>query len=141
MAEGIAEQGAGEPVDVPLVPHWPLRIGIMSHDAEQQVEHPPASPSPSFALPGNQDTTAAVWDMRNLSHPLARLAGHMGAIRSLRFSSDGRFLAMSEPADFVHIYDISAGFKRVRGGGDFQGKKEGGPGGQGQAWVHGGVGA
>lgn len=29
----------------------------------------------------------------------------MGAIRALRFSPCGRFLAVSEPADFVHIYD------------------------------------
>lgn len=38
----------------------------------------------------------------------------MGAIRSLRFSPDGRFLAMAEPADFVHIYDVQAGFSQVR---------------------------
>ncbi|KAK3254825.1 hypothetical protein CYMTET_35974 [Cymbomonas tetramitiformis] len=33
------------------------------------------------------------------------LRGRLGAVRSLRFSADGRFLAMAEPADFVHIYD------------------------------------
>lgn len=37
-------------------------------------------------------------------------AGRMGAIRSLRFSADGKFLAAAEPADFVHIYDVAAGF-------------------------------
>jgi len=65
-------------------------------------------------FPGNQDTTSAVWDMRNLSSPLARLVGHMGAVRSLRFSPDGRFLAMAEPADFVHIFDVNSGFREVR---------------------------
>lgn len=36
----------------------------------------------------------------------------MGAVRSLRFSSDGRFLAMAEPADFVHVFDVKSGFHR-----------------------------
>ncbi|KAI4307368.1 hypothetical protein L6164_030568 [Bauhinia variegata] len=34
----------------------------------------------------------------------------MGAIRSLKFTSDGRFLAMAEPADFVHILDSQSGY-------------------------------
>ena len=34
----------------------------------------------------------------------------MGAIRALRFTSDGRFLAMAEPADFVHIFDSQSGY-------------------------------
>ena len=68
---------------------------------------------PHVPRPGNQDTTAAVWDMRQLSTPIARLVGNMGAIRSLRFSPNGRFLAMAEPADFVHVFDVQAGFKQV----------------------------
>lgn len=42
---------------------------------------------------GNQDTTSLVWDMRYTSKPLAVLGGTMGAIRSLRFSPDGRWVA------------------------------------------------
>lgn len=61
---------------------------------------------------GNQDKTCRVWDIRNLSHSLAVLRGHLGAIRSVRFSSDGRFMAMAEPADFVHIYDTATGYQR-----------------------------
>lgn len=38
----------------------------------------------------------------------------MGAIRSLRWSPDGRFLAASEPADFVHVYDASRGFRHAQ---------------------------
>lgn len=34
----------------------------------------------------------------------------MGAIRAVRFSSDGRFMAMAEPADFVHIFDTQSGY-------------------------------
>ncbi|XP_072974142.1 uncharacterized WD repeat-containing protein C2A9.03-like isoform X2 [Typha angustifolia] len=59
---------------------------------------------------GNQDTTCRLWDVRNLSESLAVLKGRMGAIRGLKFSSDGRFLAMAEPADFVHIYDCRADY-------------------------------
>ena len=34
----------------------------------------------------------------------------MGAIRSVKFTSDGRFLAMAEPADFVHVFDTMSGY-------------------------------
>ncbi|EFJ44213.1 hypothetical protein VOLCADRAFT_65194 [Volvox carteri f. nagariensis] len=63
---------------------------------------------------GNQDTTTLVWDVRQTREPLTRLAGRMGAIRSLRFTADGRFLAMSEPADFVHVYDVASGFQECQ---------------------------
>ncbi|CAJ1974129.1 unnamed protein product [Sphenostylis stenocarpa] len=59
---------------------------------------------------GNQDTTCRLWDIRNLSQSIAVLNGRMGAIRALRFTSDGRFLAMAEPADFVHIFDSHSGY-------------------------------
>lgn len=54
---------------------------------------------------GNQDTTCRLWDIRNLSESVCVLKGRMGAIRAIQFTSDGRFLAMAEPADFVHIFD------------------------------------
>ena len=60
---------------------------------------------------GNQDATTRVWDARHLGQSLAVLRGRMGAIRSLRFSGDGRFLAAAEPADFVHVYDTKSGFE------------------------------
>ena len=59
-----------------------------------------------------QDTTTRIWDIRQPGKSLAVLSGRMGAVRSLRFSSDGRFLAMAEPADFVHVFDVKAGFHR-----------------------------
>jgi WD40 repeat protein len=59
---------------------------------------------------GNQDTTCRLWDARNLSQSLSVLKGRIGAIRSIRFSSDGRFMAMAEPADFVHVFDTKQDF-------------------------------
>lgn len=61
---------------------------------------------------GNQDKTCRVWDVRNLTSPVSVLKGNMGAIRSIRFSTDGQFLVMAEPADFVHIYNIKENFER-----------------------------
>ncbi|KAL7177043.1 hypothetical protein ACSBR2_030384 [Camellia fascicularis] len=61
---------------------------------------------------GNQDKTCRVWDLRNLSKPIAILKGNMGAVRSVRFSSDGQFLVVAEPADFVHVYSTKADYKR-----------------------------
>ncbi|KAL6497648.1 hypothetical protein OROHE_027081 [Orobanche hederae] len=55
---------------------------------------------------GNQDKTCRVWDARNLSESVAVLKGNLGAIRSIRFSADGQFMAIAEPADFVHVYDV-----------------------------------
>ncbi|XP_027094106.1 uncharacterized WD repeat-containing protein C2A9.03-like isoform X2 [Coffea arabica] len=57
---------------------------------------------------GNQDTTCRLWDIRNLSKSVCVLKGRMGAIRAIRFTSDGRFLAMAEPADFVHVFDTKS---------------------------------
>ncbi|KAG9145173.1 hypothetical protein Leryth_008960 [Lithospermum erythrorhizon] len=61
---------------------------------------------------GNQDKTCRVWDSRNLSKSVAVLKGNMGAIRSIRFTSDGQFMAMAEPADFVHVYDVKNGYEK-----------------------------
>ncbi|VFQ85086.1 unnamed protein product [Cuscuta campestris] len=68
-------------------------------------------PNGQIVATGNQDTTCRLWDIRNLSRSLAVLKGRMGAIRAVRFSSDGRFLAMAEPADFVHIFDTHSNYE------------------------------
>ena len=57
-----------------------------------------------------QDTTTRIWDIRMPNESLCTLVGDMAAIRSLRFSPDGRFLAAAEAADFVHIYDSSTDY-------------------------------
>ncbi|KAL5703106.1 hypothetical protein ACHQM5_028240 [Ranunculus cassubicifolius] len=61
---------------------------------------------------GNQDKTCRVWDTRNLSSSIAVLKGNLGAIRSIRFSSDGKFMTTAEPADFVHIYSTDMDYKK-----------------------------
>ncbi|XP_024018745.1 uncharacterized WD repeat-containing protein C2A9.03 [Morus notabilis] len=61
---------------------------------------------------GNQDKTCQIWDVRNLSRSVAVLKGNFGAIRSLRYTSDGCYLAMAEPADFVHVYDVKSGYEK-----------------------------
>uniref|UniRef100_A0ACD5WYY4 Uncharacterized protein n=1 Tax=Avena sativa TaxID=4498 RepID=A0ACD5WYY4_AVESA len=63
---------------------------------------------------GNQDRTCRLWDVRNTSEAFVVLEGRIGAIRGLKFSPDGRFLAASEPADFVHVYDVAAGYTLVQ---------------------------
>ncbi|GAA0185692.1 hypothetical protein LIER_32980 [Lithospermum erythrorhizon] len=65
----------------------------------------------SFAT-GNQDKTCRIWDLRNPSKSVTALKGNLGAIRSIRYSSDGRFMAMAEPADFVHLFDVNSGYEQ-----------------------------
>lgn len=61
---------------------------------------------------GNQDKTCRVWDIRNLSKPVAVLKGNLGATRSIRFSADGQFMVVAEPADFVHVYSTKADYEK-----------------------------
>ncbi|KAL7245698.1 hypothetical protein ACSBR2_000932 [Camellia fascicularis] len=63
---------------------------------------------------GNQDTTCRLWDIRKLSESVSVLKGRMGAIRAIRFSSDGRFMAMAEPADFVHVFDAQCDYAKAQ---------------------------
>ncbi|XP_020250587.1 uncharacterized WD repeat-containing protein C2A9.03-like isoform X2 [Asparagus officinalis] len=67
-------------------------------------------PDSHILATGNQDKTCRLWDIRKLSESLAVLKGRMGAIRGIKFSADGRFMAMAEPADFVHVFDVGAGY-------------------------------
>jgi len=63
---------------------------------------------------GNQDTTTRLWDIRYPGSAFATLKGRICAIRSLHFSNDGRYLAMAEPADFVHIYDVNSDYSKCQ---------------------------
>ncbi|KAF7108102.1 hypothetical protein CFC21_108636 [Triticum aestivum] len=70
------------------------------------------SPDGRTFATGNQDRTCRVWDARNLSQSLHVLRGNLGAIRSIRYTSDGQFLSMAEPADFVHIFDVKSDYNK-----------------------------
>ncbi|GMN53689.1 hypothetical protein TIFTF001_022823 [Ficus carica] len=61
---------------------------------------------------GNQDKTCRIWDLRNLSKSVDVLSGNLAAIRSIRFTSDGCYMAMAEAADFIHVYDVKSGYGR-----------------------------
>lgn len=64
---------------------------------------------------GNQDSSARVWDVRMVGGgSVAVLRARMGAIRSLRFSPSGGYLAMAEPADFVTLFDVASGFQEAQ---------------------------
>ncbi len=60
---------------------------------------------------GSQDMTTRLYDARNTSLPVAIYGANLGAIRSVRFSEGGRYLATAEPADFVHIFDMKEPLK------------------------------
>jgi len=63
---------------------------------------------------GSQDRTCRVWDLRQLQRARRVLAGRLGAVRSLRYSDDGAFLAMAEAADFVSLLDVGADYGRAQ---------------------------
>ncbi|CAI5492027.1 unnamed protein product [Closterium sp. Naga37s-1] len=89
--------------------------------------HPPAHSTPAHALAlltaatwttpslqpggcnlsatGSQDATYRVWDRRCPDSSLFTLKGRLGAIR---------FMALVEPAGFVHVFDTRSGFTRAQ---------------------------
>lgn len=53
------------------------------------------SPDGTTLATGNQDKTTRIYDVRNLSQSLHVLGANVGAIRSLHYSNDGKWLAMA----------------------------------------------
>jgi WD40 repeat protein len=48
-----------------------------------------------------------LWDARYMNYSFLTLPAKIGAIRSVHFSPDGKYLSLAEPADYVHIYDTT----------------------------------
>jgi WD40 repeat protein len=71
-------------------------------------------PEGNLLATGNQDSTTRLWDVRNTKEAITVLQGRIGAIRALRFSNDGKFLAMAEPLDFVHLFDLKDNCNRCQ---------------------------
>ncbi|KAI8140995.1 WD40-repeat-containing domain protein [Fennellomyces sp. T-0311] len=83
--------------------------GVYSIDEHQDFSFACCwSPNGRIFATGNQDKTTRIYDVRYPSRALHVLEGKAGAIRSLQFSHDGRFLIAAEPIDFVHIYDATS---------------------------------
>lgn len=72
-------------------------------------------PGGNLLATGNQDCTTRVYDIRSPNTCLAVLKSTMGAVRSLRFSGCGSFLAAAEPADYVTLFDIASGCAPLQG--------------------------
>lgn len=82
-----------------------------------------------YLATGAQDRTTRIWDTRmlntggetagRLSHRgggsrcnVKTLRGCLGAVRCVKFSSDGQLLCASEAADFVHVYSAQDSYER-----------------------------
>ena len=63
---------------------------------------------------GSQDGTCRLWDLRKPSQSTLCLGSLLGAVRSAKFSNNGKWLAFSEPADFVHVYDTHNGYRECQ---------------------------
>ncbi|OAD75015.1 hypothetical protein PHYBLDRAFT_67779 [Phycomyces blakesleeanus NRRL 1555(-)] len=89
------------------------------------------SPDGRTFATGNQDKTTRVYDIRNTSRTLHLLGGNIGAIRSLQYSSDGKYMVAAgmkteayimyhnlhadmfsiEHIDYIHVYDAKNDYR------------------------------
>ncbi|KAJ1909068.1 hypothetical protein IWQ60_011375 [Tieghemiomyces parasiticus] len=72
------------------------------------------SPNGRYLVTGNQDRTARVYDVRYHTRALHVLPGRMASVRTLRFSPDGRYLAVGESTDYVHLVDVVSDFQHAQ---------------------------
>jgi WD40 repeat protein len=70
------------------------------------------SPNGNTIATGNQDGTCRIYDSRNTSTSLHTISTpQLAAIRCMTFDSSGRFLAFSEPVDYVTVLDTRSDFR------------------------------
>ncbi|KAF9602719.1 hypothetical protein IFM89_030607 [Coptis chinensis] len=69
-------------------------------------------PREHFAIPDGKSLGVLGDNVNCLAYSRCSVTEKMGAIRAIKFNSDGRFMAMSEPTDFVHIYDTQSEYSR-----------------------------
>ncbi|KAL7103278.1 hypothetical protein ACP275_08G169900 [Erythranthe tilingii] len=92
-----------------------FRTGMKIATLRGHLDHSFASawhPNGVTFATGNQDKTCRIWDSRKLSRSVDTLKGEIGAVRSIKYTSDGRFMAMAESADFVRIFDVESGYEK-----------------------------
>ncbi|EAR89445.1 WD domain, G-beta repeat protein (macronuclear) [Tetrahymena thermophila SB210] len=63
---------------------------------------------------GNQDGTALIWDIRNLSQQVHTLQGNMGNISQVKFDPTGSYLVSMECSDYLNIYDIYSNYQNFQ---------------------------
>lgn len=61
------------------------------------------SPNGNIIATGNQDKSTRLYDIRNTSTTLKVLVSELASPRSLRYSSDGKMLAVTEEGEFCSI--------------------------------------
>lgn len=96
--------------DSPECPIYDIRSGAKVDSLVGHYDYSFAcawSPDGRYLVTGNQDHTARLYDVRQLSHCLSILPSSMAAVRGLSFSPDSTCLAMMEADDYVHLYDMT----------------------------------
>nr|XP_025888034.1 uncharacterized WD repeat-containing protein C2A9.03-like [Solanum lycopersicum] len=89
------------------------RSGVVVSSLSGHVDSSYASawhPDGQTFATGNEDNTCRIWDIRNLSKSVTVLNDTFGPIMSIRYTSDGRYMAMAEYEDLVHIFDVKSGY-------------------------------
>ncbi|KAK4715061.1 hypothetical protein R3W88_020968 [Solanum pinnatisectum] len=89
------------------------RNGMVVSSLSGHVDYSYASawrPDGQTFATGNEDNTCRIWDIQNLSKSVTVLKGTFGPIVSISYTSDGRYMAIAEHEDFVHIFDVKSGY-------------------------------
>ncbi|KAF9286872.1 hypothetical protein BGZ68_002486 [Mortierella alpina] len=73
------------------------------------------SPDSRMLATGSDDRSTCIYDTRKMSHPVHILSkGILESVRSLRYSSCGRYLFMAEDRNVVHVVDASSDYTKAQ---------------------------